>query len=105
MDKRGQALVSFILLLPFFLLVFAFIIDGGLAYNKRNEVFNILKNSLDNNYDMEEMLKNNKIKYKYLEIKEENNQKCVIIDTSSKSIFGTIIGKEEYEIRIKECRG
>ncbi len=105
MDKKGQALVTFILFIPIFVLVLAFIIDGGMAYSKKNEITSLVKSALKNNYDIEENLIINNIKYSNLEIKEENNKKCVIINSSVESIFGKIIGRKEYKIKINECRG
>ena len=105
MNKNGQALVTFILLIPVFLMVFAFVIDTGLAYSKKNEIISIVDDALKNNYDITEMLKNNKIKYNNLKITENNNQKCVIIESSVDSVFGNIIGIKEYVIKINECRG
>jgi hypothetical protein len=104
MNKKGQALVSFILLIPVFLLVFAFIVDGGNAYYKKNEIISIVKSSLKNNKDIETALINNKIKYNNLKIDIKNDEKCVILDTVVDTTFSSIIGIKEYKIQINECK-
>ena len=105
MDKKGQALVVFILLIPIILAIFAFVVDYGITFYKKNEVASIVASSLKNNHDVKEELTINKINYKKIEIKEENNEKCVIINFSVDSLFGNIIGKKEYSVRIRKCRG
>ncbi len=41
MNRKGQALVEFVLILPLFLLILFAIVDFGLILNKKNELENI----------------------------------------------------------------
>ena len=105
MNKKGQALVMFILFIPVFMLIIAFIVDGGRAFTTKYEIISVVKSALKHDYDINDSLIDNNINYKKLKIQEENNRKCVIIDASVESIFGNIIGIKEYKIKINECRG
>lgn len=51
MNRKGQALVEFVLILPVFILILFSIVDFGMILNKKNELENI-------SVDIVEMLKN-----------------------------------------------
>lgn len=52
MNRKGQALVEFVLILPIFILLLFSIIDFGMIFSKKNELENI-------SVDVVEMFKNN----------------------------------------------
>lgn len=52
MNRKGQALVEFVLILPIFLLILFAVVDFGLILSKKNELENI-------SVDVVSMLKNN----------------------------------------------
>lgn len=52
MNRKGQALVEFILILPIFIFILLSIVDFGIIFNKKNELENI-------SVDVVSMLKNN----------------------------------------------
>ena len=52
MNRKGQALVEFVLILPIFLLILFAVVDFGLILNKKNELENI-------SVDVVTLLKNN----------------------------------------------
>ena len=53
MNRKGQALVEFVLILPVFILILFAVIDFGLILSKKNELENI-------SVDVVSMVKNNK---------------------------------------------
>lgn len=62
MNRKGQALVEFVLILPIFILILFAIVDFGMILNKKNELENI-------SVDISNMIRNDddilKIKEKY----------------------------------------
>ena len=50
MNRKGQALVEFVLILPIFILILFAVIDFGMILNKKNELEN-------NSVDIVDMLK------------------------------------------------
>lgn len=52
MNRKGQALVEFVLILPIFLLILFVVVDFGMILNKKNELENI-------SVDVVSMIKNN----------------------------------------------
>ena len=97
-NKKGQALIAFIILLPIFLLCFALLIDVGFMVNKNIIIKGIIEVE-DNLVSNEDRLNANKIEY--TELYKENN--CVYVRAYVKSIFGTIISQTKYEILVKKC--
>lgn len=86
MNRKGQALVEFVLILPIFLLILFAVVDFGMILSKKNELENI-------SVDVVSMLKNNDsiedIKILYPDL---------IIETSSDSKYTTIKIYEQIDI-------
>ncbi len=99
-NKKGQALVMFIILIPLFLAVCALVIDIGLITYEKNKLTNIIDLSINENKDVKNYLKINDIND--VKIKEEN--KCIKVTYYKKSLFGNIIGIKKYNISSKRCR-
>ena len=60
MNRKGQALVEFVLILPIFIMILFSIVDFGMIFNKKNELENIsidIINLLNNNNKIEEIQK------------------------------------------------
>ena len=60
MNRKGQALVEFVLILPIFIMILFSIVDFGMIFNKKNELENIsidIMNLLNNNNKIEEIQK------------------------------------------------
>ena len=80
MNRKGQALVEFVLILPIFLLILFAVVDFGMILSKKNELENI-------SVDVVSMIKNNDnivdINNHYpditIEVKEEGEYIRVII--------------------------
>lgn len=104
MNKKGQALVLVVLLIPLILAIMAFVFDISLMYKEKNNLRSVAKQSLiyivKDNKDIEEVK----------QIIKENDNKINIneIDSSSiylskdvSSVFGKVLGFNKYHIKIK----
>lgn len=99
MNKKGQVLVMFIILLPILIGVCAFVIDVGIITYEKNKLSNIINLSNEEDVNVRKYLKLNNISgYK---IKEKG--KCIEVKYYRKSLFGSIIGIKEYKISSKVC--
>lgn len=83
MNKKGQALVEFIIILPVFLmLVLAFIDFGKIIYtqnileNKTEDIITMYKNG--SSYDNMNLFIKKEIANSYIEIANENNEYIII---------------------------
>lgn len=99
MNKKGQSLVMFIIILPVILIMLAFIVDVGLMYNAKIKGKNLLVSAIEEEKDIKEYFKINDIDLESIETKEN----CVIIEYRIESVFGSIIGIKEYKIAADNC--
>lgn len=107
-NKRGQVLITFILLLPILFMLAAIIIDGGLLFNEKRKVDNTVKEALEygvDHIDEAEIITNIKklINQNISDIKTLNVQidgEIIIIELKKikDSIFSFIFGKNDYNI-------
>ena len=93
MNRKGQALVEFVLILPIFIMILFSIVDFGMIFNKKNELENIsidIINLLNNNNKIEEIQK----EYPKVDIKLTNEEKYSIRwhmgFTEPKELYGTL---------------
>lgn len=81
MNRKGQALVEFVFILPIFLLMLFTIVDFGIILNKKNELENV-------GIDVISMIKNNdnvddiKMLYPDIKIDINNDSKYITIKIS-----------------------
>ena len=83
MNRKGQALIEFVLILPIFIMILFSIVDFGMIFNKKNELENIsidIINLLNNNNKIEEIHK----EYPKVDIKLTNEEKYTIVEISTK---------------------
>ena len=83
MNRKGQALVEFVLILPIFIMILFSIVDFGMIFNKKNELKNIsvdIINLLNNNNKIEEIQKESP----KVDIKLTNEEKYTIVEISTK---------------------
>lgn len=108
LNKNGQTLVVFILLIPIFLAICAFVIDVGLMTYESMKLKNVTKSILTN-----VMSKNKISEDSIIELYRQNNIKTddLVIEITEDSIkiennyfipsmFGKILQIEEYEISV-----
>ena len=108
MNRKGQTLVIFIVILPLIILGFSFLVDTGLMYIGKTKLISTCKTLISDYYDKEftnedikEYLDNNHILYDDYEINRKDNNLVIKVDGKIKSIFGKLIGKEEYPIKVQ----
>lgn len=99
MNKRGQALVMFIIMVPILLLLFAFIVDVGLMYNAKIKGRDMLKFAVNENYDIKDYFSINDIEIESFEEKDA----CYVLKYEIDSVFGSLIGIKTYDIEVDNC--
>ncbi len=110
MNNKGQTLVAFVIIVPIFILLLAFVIDTGYLlkeYTKLNSTTKtVLKNTyskrLENNYyeKVENIFQKNNIPTANLEvITNDANEITILNRYNINSIFGKIVGLKYYEIK------
>ena len=106
MNKRGQTLIIFVMLIPIILTMAALVIDVGLLYYKKNEYVGIVEESIKEYFKDEDILSAketltlNGVSLDDTEINVSDNKITVTLDTKVDSIFGKVIRINEYEIKV-----
>ena len=93
----------FILLLPVLLMILALIIDVGLMYNAKIKGSSLLEEAIRENLDIEEYFNINDINIDNLKKTSKSGRECVIIEYRIDSVFGSLVGKNEYDINLNSC--
>ncbi len=104
MNRKGQALVEFVLILPIFIMILFSIVDFGMIFNKKNELENIsvdVVNMLNKDVPLEE------IKSEYadidIEISSDDKYKNVVISDKIDILtpgLNRILGNP-YEVKVE----
>ena len=102
MNKKGQSLVMFVIMLPLMILALALVVDVGLMYNAKIRGERLLEEAKEKNLDLKEYFKINDID---AEIKNSsaNDKNCDIINYRVESVFGKIIKIDDYLIEVSDC--
>ena len=107
MNRKGQVLILFLLLLPVILVLFAFVVDKCYMLYEESKLNNI--GNIACNYMQEEndIIKINQLiienDNKIEEINLENNK--IVLEKDIKSPFGVLIGIKTYNIKsITMCK-
>ena len=107
MNNKGQTLVIFIIILPVIILGVSYLVDTGLMYIGRSKLISTCKVIIDEYYDEENIdskvkkyLEDNDIKYTDYKVSRDNNLKLEVESTID-SIFGKVVGIQEYQISAK----
>lgn len=111
MNKKGQTLIVFVLLLPIFILLLAFVVDTGLILQESTRLNSttttILKttyqdrNSPDYQENIKDLYQKNNIPTEHMQLETKENQITLKNNYTVESIFGKIIGIQEYKIATK----
>ena len=107
MNKHGQTLIAFVLLVPIFLIFLAFVVDTGLILKEKTKGVSTTKTILKNIYKepteekIKDLYQKNNISIENLEIKLEENSISITNEYEIDSIFGNIIGIKNYTIKIE----
>ena len=102
MNKKGQSLVMFVIILPLLILALALVVDVGLMYNAKIKGERLLEEAKEKNLDVVEYFKINDLNIEYKNY-TANGKKCDIINYRVESVFGKIIKVDDYLIEISDC--
>ncbi len=106
MNKKGQTLVIFIILVPLLFILGAFIVDNSMMVYKNLQLKNITKDIIKLNYNKKE-LDDREIKKIYIKndintddltIKRQGGELSINIKYYEESIFGKLVNLKSYEI-------
>lgn len=106
MNKHGQTLALFVILIPILLLLVAFVVDMGVVINSKVKTKEVAKTIIRENFDnfneekVKEVFNKNKISTQNLEIIRSDNKINIKNKCEVESIFGAIIGLKSYSIKI-----
>ncbi len=111
MNKKGQTLIVFVLLLPLVLLFLAFVVDTGILIKEQIKSNSTLKSILITTYkdkeqvgyeeEIKELLMQNQLPIEGVKIKKNQDEVSVALTYEKESIFGQIIGIKTYKIQVK----
>lgn len=103
MNNKGQTLVLFVILLPLFIIIGAYMVDSGYILIEKNKLDGVLEIAKD--AYLEENLSCDEIKKLILKNDEIETINCDVsnglelsLQTHIDSIFGQLIGYKDYEI-------
>lgn len=110
MNRSGQTLVAFVIIVPVFILLMAFVVDTGFILKEYTKLNSTTKTILKTTYDerMQEDYKEqvislfdkNNIPTEDMDITSIENKIIINNEYAIDSIFGQIIGLKEYEVKI-----
>lgn len=108
MNKKGQVLVAFVLILPLILMFATLIVDVGYLYIEKRDVDNNIKDAIeyglkninDNylKYKIENQIKLNIDNIDILNVNIDNNMIEIKLTKKKESIFAYIFSNAKYEI-------
>lgn len=111
MNRNGQTLLCFVIIIPIFLILSAFVIDTGLTLKEKTRINSTTKTIIKTTYNkrlesnyyelVTNLYKENKINIANLEVISNDNNISIEIESKIDAIFGKIIGLNEYKILIK----
>ncbi len=107
MNNKGQALVIFVLILPVLIAIGALIIDSAYIVTEKNKLDSINEVTINETLDGEEkakIIEGIHLNDKNIEIKKyqyENGIVDIHLQNKIDSIFGKVLGINEYEINSK----
>ncbi len=107
MNKHGQTLIIFVILIPIIISILALVVDIGLYTYEITRTKGIIDTAIEEyflSYDerkIAEILKMNEIPIDNLKTTIENEKVDISLEYSISSIFGKLIRIEKYDIIIK----
>lgn len=107
MNKHGQTLILFVILIPIMILLCAVVVDTSYLIGKKTNLREVTKNAISEvlvkNKDksaIKDILIENKIDVDNLEVIEKDGEVEVKNKIEVDSIFASIIGIKTYDIKI-----
>ena len=109
MNKNGQTLVMFVIIIPIFIILLAFVVDTGIILKNTTKLNSTTKTILKNTYDdrlndnyyekVKKLYEKNNIPTKNIQIEFNLDEVKITNEYYKPSIFGKIIGLKEYKIK------
>lgn len=105
MNKKGQTLILFVILIPILLGLLAFVVDVGFIVSKTVQLKEVTKMILENTYEdasleeIKDLFLENDIPVENLEVEIQSDRIRIQNEYEIDSIFGSVIGLSSYEIR------
>ena len=108
MDRKGQVLVGFLLLLPLLLILFVFVIDIGFMKVEERKLENTVKEAItyglkqespeeEVQQQVETMIRKNIDNIEFLDTVVTNGNIQVHLSTRQKNVFGIILNQRMYK--------
>jgi len=105
MNKHGQTLILFVILIPIIILLMATLVDVGLIVGKKVQLKEVTKSIIKETYYLDDdkikdLYKKNNIDISNLKILRESDKLEIEIRIEVKSIFGGIVGIKKYDVKV-----
>lgn len=104
MNKHGQTLILFVILIPIIIMLLALIVDLGLVMGNKIKLEEVAKNAIQDAFNDDdkilEILDKNKVNTSNIKITRVNDKLKIEIKQEVKSIFGGIVGIKKYDIKV-----
>ena len=110
MNRKGQTLVFFVVLIPLFIMMLAFIVDTGFLMSENTKLIGTTKtiikdvykkkDTIDLDKEIKDLYEKNNIATKNLKINLNDDKLSIQNSYDLNSIFGQIIGIKKYEVKI-----
>ena len=109
MNKRGQALVTFVLFLPLIVLFIGYYINVVESLLVKNQidgiVYDNLKIALENNFQDEDIIRDVILEnddHLNVDVTVDNDMIQIEVNARKKNLFN-IFNKEKYDLQVKYC--
>ena len=106
MNKKGQTLIIFVILIPIILTMLAVVVDVGLLTNEYQKARGVVDDGIHEYFEsnkensVKELLSLNEVPTENLEVKTEENKIDVQLSYEISSLFGAIINIKSYKIEL-----
>ena len=106
MNKHGQTLIFFVILIPILLGLCALVVDVGYIVSKNRELKEVSKTIIEDYFngldvqEIKELYEENSIPIDNLEIDINEDSIHIVNYYEVDSIFGSVIGISDYDIRV-----
>lgn len=107
MDKKGQTLIIFVILIPIIITMLAIVVDVGILTHEYEKTRGIIDNGIEIYFEKKRkeeitnILKLNDIPLENLKITETENAIEISIAYQIESLFGKIVNLKNYKIEIQ----
>jgi len=97
-NNRGQTIVVFVLFLPLLILFCAYVYDTVNANYEKNRIQNLANTAVNTEKDIDGV--RNVIRKNDENITESDGKYKIELSKKVKSIFGKIVGRDYYDVRV-----